>query len=271
MKCFICNGEAGYYFTKDFDKGYLDSDKLFSLGKAEYFKCNDCGFVFSKTHGEMDKAKWEKLNLNFHKFYEDPDNLKVHNPPPYLQQAIFLKVLQENSIISNNILDWGGGYGTLAKILKKYYNLSVKVYDKYVQSDDVGYVNSEALKEVHFDTVFSSAVFEHVTKRGYLDEINNCVSENGCLIIHTVVCENIPKEPEWFYLGAVHCAFHTNKSMDILMKQWGYKSSIYCPLAKCWVFLKKDDVLLEKLICDINNEFQTQYLFYKKGFMDYWK
>ena len=55
------------------------------------------------------------------------------------------------------------------------------------------------------------------------------------------------------------------------MNQWGYKSSIYCPMAKSWVLLRKDDFFDKQLIKKINNEFQFQYLYYKKGFMDYWK
>jgi hypothetical protein len=274
MKCIICKGDSDYYFTKDFNSSELNTDRLFMLGKVEYFRCTDCGFVFSRTHAEMDESIWEKLNKDFHTYGEKPNNLKEHNPPPYLEQAIFLKILQENLIISNNILDWGGGYGTLAKILMKYFNIHIKVYDKYMQAAEpngVDYVLSGTLTEQSYGTVFSSAVFEHVTKREYLEEINNCVSKDGCLIIHTVVCEQIPKDPKWFYLGAVHCAFHTNKSMDLLMKQWGYKSSIYCPLAKSWVLFKKVDSSLEKLTREINKEVQTQYLYYKKGFMDYWK
>jgi len=114
-------------------------------------------------------------------------------------------------------------------------------------------------------------VAEHVTKREHLDGINACVSENGRLIIHTRISEEIPKDPNWFYLLPVHCAFHTNKSMSLLMQQWGYVSSIYCPTARLWVLLKNENQNLFKLIQAINNEFQNEYLYGKLGFMDYWK
>lgn len=54
------------------------------------------------------------------------------------------------------------------------------------------------------------------------------------------------------------------------MSQWGYESSIYCPSAKYWVLFKKDKYIKEKVEF-INKEFQTEYLVYKKGFVDYWK
>jgi hypothetical protein len=274
MKCFICNSSADYYFTKDFNCAAVTIDRMFNLGKVEYFQCPNCGFVFSKTHAEIDRTAWENLNKNYHSLGESPDYEKEHNPPPYLQQAAFLKISLLNTIIAENILDWGGGYGTLSGILEKYFNVHVKVYDKYMQSydrSDVDYIQSDELLNQKFNTVINSAVFEHVTKREHLEEINNCVSEDGCLFIHTVICEKIPKDPEWFYLGAVHCAFHTNKSMNILMSQWGYKSSIYSPLAKGWILLRSENDAIEESVRKINQELQFNYLYYKKGFMDYWK
>jgi hypothetical protein len=69
----------------------------------------------------------------------------------------------------------------------------------------------------------------------------------------------------------VHTAFHTNKSMDILMKQWGYKSSIYCPMAKSWILLKKKSDEYYERCKLVNEEFQTEVFILKDGFMDYWK
>ena len=123
-----------------------------------------------------------------------------------------------------------------------------------------------------YETVINSAMFEHILKREDLDNVNNLVDKDGCLIVHTVVCENVPCDADWFYLRPpVHTAFHTNKSMSILMNQWGYHSSIYCPKSKSWVMLKKDIKNISNIINSINRELQTDYLYYKKGFVDYWK
>jgi hypothetical protein len=173
----------------------------------------------------------------------------------------------------SSIIDYAGGYGTLSKILKKYHNISLDVYDPYVKnpSNDIDYMNDINLKK--FKTVFNSALFEHITTRNDFDKINELVDDDGCMIIHTVICENIPKDPNWFYLGPpVHCSFHTNKSMEILMKQWGYEGSIYCPKAKSWILLKKMRPEIEKIINSINAELQNEYLILNKnGFVDYWK
>lgn len=244
------------------------------IGEVIYYRCTNCGFTISKTHCELDNYKWEKLNSDFHHFIER-EYVRVQmqsHQPPYLQQALMIAVLSSNGIInSKNMLDYAGGYGTLSNILKKYFNINLPIYDPYIHQNDTNlYITKDLLKK--YKVVINSAMFEHITTRTILDEINNCVEEDGCLIIHTVICENIPKDPNWFYLKPpVHCAFHTNKSMEILMQQWNYQASVYCPTSKCWVLFKKRRSDIQKKINAINQAFQNDYFYYKDGFVDYWK
>jgi len=273
-----------YYFSKEYlEEPFISFMK--EIGKIEYYKCVKCGFVFSKTHSELSHKVWEKLNNDWHHYEEFEktkryNNIKSHtalpfhsstgNPPPYLEQVTMLNVLYINGIIDlSDILDFAGGYGTASKILQKYFNFEMKVYDPYVHDNIIDYTNY--YRGDKHKSVFNSAMFEHITKRDDLEILNDLVDDDGCLILHTVICERIPDDPDWFYFGVVHCAFHTNKSMEILMQQWNYSCSIYCPKSKCWVLFKKEsDLRLEKINL-INMELQNNYLYYKKGFLDYWK
>lgn len=275
INCLICESRMEYYFSKEYiEKPY--SDYMKEIGKVDYYRCKNCGFVISRTHIEMENVKWEKLN-DIHHYFEkqkqdtlESEKNESPNPPPYLQQAAMINLLQKNGILSQeNILDFAGGYGTLQNILEKYYNIFSLIYDPFVNSPGKKYVKKEELGK--YKTVLNSAMFEHIRNRNDLDNVNRLVDEDGSLIIHTVICENIPKDGNWFYINPVHCAFHTNKSMDILMNQWGYISSIYCPTSKCWVFFKKEPNNLTEKIININVELQEPYLYYKKGFVDYWK
>ncbi|GHV27523.1 hypothetical protein AGMMS4952_09350 [Spirochaetia bacterium] len=242
------------------------------IGVVDYWKCKNCGFVSSKTYQELPFKKWEKLNSDFHHFGENlkSNNDRLGNQPPYLQQATMLNILQNKKIINPaKMLDYAGGYGTLSKILEKYYGLGLLVYDPYIQTNETNYVLKEQLEK--YKVVINSAMFEHVISRQDLDNVNDLVDMDGCLVLHTRICEEIPKDPDWFYVLPVHCAFHTNMSMEILMRQWKYESSIYCPVARCWVLFKKDRKDFHEIIKKINLEFEQDYLFYKKGFLDYWK
>lgn len=271
MKCIICNSYSKYYFSKiyledPFDKFMQD------IGKVDYYKCERCGFVLSKTHSELDEKKWNKLNRLFHQYIENKENEKKGNQPPYAEQAMMLSFLGRNTIINtDSIIDYAAGYGTLSKILAKYHDLKLPIFDPYIQSDSTGrYIDASRL--MTYKTVVNSAMFEHVLKREDLDRLNDIVDDDGCLIIHTVVCEKVPNDPDWFYLRPpVHTAFHTNKSMEILMCQWGFRSSIYCPQSKCWVLLRSDIGNIEKKIEVLNNELQNKWFYCKNGFVDYWK
>ena len=96
MKCLICNKETKYFFSKKYTKkplAYLMKD----IGEVKYYKCNNCGFTLSKTHRELDNDRWEKLNFDFHHFLENRKNNQAQiNQPPYLQQAMMIKILSDN-------------------------------------------------------------------------------------------------------------------------------------------------------------------------------
>jgi len=272
MKCLICQSETKYYFSKSYTEKPLAS-LMDNIGAVDYYQCRECGFTLSKTHCDMDKDTWETLNFEFHNHMENRTGNEAEvNQPPYLQQALFIKILSDNGIINlDSSVDFAGGYGTMSNILKNYFDLNMLVYEPYNQSTDNNkYVNKNELGK--YNTVFNSAVFEHITTREGFNEINNCVADDGCMILHTRICETVPNDPNWFYLNPpVHCAFHTNNSMEILMKQWGYKSSVYSVEARSWVLLKKEHVEVKKKVDLINEQLQLEYLHYKPGFVDYWK
>ena len=59
--------------------------------------------------------------------------------------------------------------------------------------------------------------------------------------------------------------------MEILMKQWGYQSSIYSPISKCWILLKTPIEEVAAKVAALNRELQTSWFIAKKDFVDYWK
>ena len=269
MKCIICRSKSEYFFTKNFKETQY-SFLMKDISSVNYYKCVNCGFTISKTHVEIDNKRWMKLNNDFHHYLET--RTASTNQPPYIEQATMLMLLEKEQIINlENAIDFAGGYGTLSKLLKKYLNLNLPVYDPYVKGpEEIEYVNKEDLKK--YNVVLNSALFEHLFTRDSFDEINNVVSDNGYMIIHTVICENIPQNENWFYFDPpVHCAFHTNKSMSVLMLEWNYEASIYCPSAKSWILIKKLQPHIKEKIESINKELQTEYFIFKKGFVDFWK
>ncbi len=272
--CLICSNETKYFFSRTHHT-YPGSPFPGDL-EVDYWKCVHCGFVISKTHQEMSAKDWADLNASWHHYAENKGPLIDTNQPPYLEQGLVISILKKNNIIkTSDTIDYAAGYGTLAKILHKYFDFQINIYDDYVIDEKIKNWYIKDINDKQYDFVINSAMFEHVLDRKSLDTVNNLVSNDGVLMIHTVICENIPNDQEWFYMKPiVHTAFHTNKSMSILMEQWGYHKSIYCPLAKTWFLFKNNVVnegLTENLIEKINDEMQFLYLHYKNGFVDYWQ
>lgn len=270
--CLICDTEMNFYFQKDNYCAPSTESFTRKLVPVQFYECPHCGFLSSQTHKELSHEEWEKLNIDFHHYSETGGrDTTGFNQPPYVEQALMIELLARNNIIdTTSMLDYASGYGTLSHIQRKYFNREIPCYDKYVRNPEHRYIDEP--QKGAWSMVINSAMFEHVLTRQDLDDVNALVADNGSLLIHTVVVDRVPRDPDWFYTDVpVHTVVHTNKSMSILMEQWGYQSSLYSPKSKSWVLLRQPYSEIKPLVDNINNELQTLWLFGKEGFMDYWK
>ena len=265
MRCIICNSEMLYYFQKQFH--------IFGLGTVEYFRCQNCGFVLSKTHAEMSRSKWESLNQEYHTYQGKDYNLddprwitRLQCQARVLDDAVQIGLLDMNG----RSLDYACGDGKLSNLLKTDKSITLLKYDKYMPSQRDFLDDSQLIPE-SFDFIITTSVFEHFTERQHFDSVETLVSQNGVFGIHTRVCEVIPLDDSWFYLLPVHCAFHTNKSMSILFEQWGYTSSVYNVDARLWLWFKTPHLNVKTCVDRANSRPNGPFYVYKKGFVDYWK
>jgi hypothetical protein len=263
MKCIICGTEMEYYFTKIFN--------VCGLTDVDYWKCSNCGFCASKTHFDMTDEQWTVLNNNFHSESHYREDNPYNRNQRYFNQALMLFLMAKHALVDRGAwLDWGCGIGSVALLLKDYFDIKLLTYDKYF-TPQINAINEDILIPRTFDLVMNTAVFEHVRDRNTLDEIESYVSGTGCFAIHTLIPESVPKDPDWMYLLPVHCAFHTNRSMQILMDAWGYNCSVYNEHSKMWVLFRQDADLIRSGVAEINRTLGWEYLHFKLGFMDYWK
>ncbi|WP_290641622.1 methyltransferase domain-containing protein [Aquabacterium sp.] len=253
-----------YFFSKTFTQ--------FDLDQVDYWKCSACGFAASKTHLDMSDERWARLNNDFHSQTHYTEDNPYNRNQRYFNQALMLSLMRKQDLIpAGDWLDWGCGVGAVARLLRDYFDLRLDTYDKYF-TPEVNAVTASALKPCGHQLVLNTAVFEHVRDRATLNEIESYVKpDSGCLAVHTLVPENVPANPDWMYLLPVHCAFHTNRSMQLLMDQWGYRCSVYNEHAKLWVMFREAPAAIEPKVAALNKAMGWQYLHFKPGFMDYWK
>lgn len=265
MNCIICDGAMSYFFSKRFD--------AFGLENVDYWRCGDCGFVISKTHADMSPAQWTALNHAYHSSYQGKD--ENADDPRWIErlreQTRVLSDVVDLGLLSGETrwLDYACGDGRLSDLLRDE-RLDLAKYDRYM-GGRAGYLTERDLVPRSFGFVITTSVFEHLIERAHFDTIESLVASDGVLGLHTLVSENVPRDPSWFYLLPVHCAFHTNASMSLLLQQWGYTSSIYNVSSRLWLCFKRSPAELHERIEAANRRpFAPPYIA-KDGFVDYWK
>jgi hypothetical protein len=253
MKCLVCGSTLLSYFTKDFGGEY-------SLNKIHYDRCTNCGLVIARELLEMPLKQWEQINYDFHMsfLWKKDFNLDPNWNTRILKQVQDIKELHSaRKINANYSLDYACGDGRLVGMLNRRIPFpSCYGYDKYV-----GFTGNCDLLTNQYDLVINTSFFEHIRHRDNLDEVNKLVADGGALALHTLVCDKVPRDPDWFYLVPVHSVVYTNKAMQILFDQWEYSCSLYNPDSRMWFWFKED----------ISRKNIPGRFLYKKEFIDYWK
>lgn len=263
MNCLICGARTEFHFAKTFD--------CYALGTVDYRRCTHCGFVLSQTHAELSPEEWSRLNVEYHAADQgsetNPDDLKwlarLGKQTAMLERAARIGLLDAGG----RWLDYACGDGKLSDLLHDR-GLTLLKYDRYMPAK-ADYLDDSDLAAGRFDLVLTTSVFEHLTRREHFDAIERLIAPQGVMGLHTLVREEIPPDPTWFYLLPVHCAFHTNRSMQLLFRQWGYACSVYDLESTLWLWFKEDAATIRQRLDRAGDEGRA--FIFKEDFVDYWK
>lgn len=272
MNCFVCGSEMGDYLRKTISPEPFERN---------YVRCKNCALVLCQTLYEMSDSEWQKMNEG-HKEYQGSDKNPVD--PNWLSrlhcQAKLFAELAAHDVWKPEMrfVDYGCGDGKLSNYVQneltvrgKKTAVSQKLlkYDKYMHPEgDSDYLRDEDMQPGSFDMVVSCSVFEHLLGRPDVDEIIGLLNDKGTLCMHTLVCEEVPRDPDWFYLLGGHCTLWTNKSMGLLFEQYGFAGCAYHVEGRMWFFFK-DRQRFEELKSKAPS-IPGEWVFSDK-FVDYWK
>lgn len=150
-----------------------------------------------------------------------------------------------------------------------YVSYKLLKYEKFIRREgDSDYLNDEDMKPGGFDVVVSCSVFEHLLGRPDVDEIIGLLNGKGTLCMHTLVCKEVPQDPDWFYLLGGHCTLWTNKSMGLIFEQYGFTGCAYHVEGRMWFFFK--DRQRFELLKSKAPLIEGEWVF-SDQFVDYWK
>lgn len=215
MKCKICDSEAKYVKTLKVRKVY----------DAEYFLCGECGFMFVGNPFWLAEA------------YENPIN---NSDTGYVLRNVYLsrKTLILFYVLFNtkaSFLDFAGGYGMLARLLRDY-GLEFFLDDAYTQNL---FMKGFEYKEQIIEAMTCFECFEHFSEPK--NEIDSIFSISSNIFFSTVLFSGeIAPDDDWEYYGlnhGQHVSFYSLKTLEYIAKK--HNVNVYSNGANLHLFTKK--------------------------------
>ena len=219
--CKCCTAEAFWFGSADFSKCCEDRPgrKILPLSdkSADYFRCTDCGFLFTDfiDHWSVERLKKEIYNDAY--LLTDPDFVQRR---PAANAALIERFFSSHKK-DISILDYGGGNGELAKRLQESGFADVVSFDPL-------YDKEPQKMERKFDVVLAFEVVEHMPDQRILfGDIGRYLKEDGIFIFSTLLQpDNIAEiGMNWWYAGPRngHVSLHTQKSLENLTSAYGFQ------------------------------------------------
>lgn len=217
LPCPICGGSCSLLDVVDFNKSCEEaSGKFLELaGEPVYYMlCSECGFCFAPELSAWPLAKFEQKIYNDEYVLVDPDYIEARPRA----NATHLVSMFGNLTPSVKHLDYGGGNGLLAKLLRESHWSSTS-YDPFTDRA----ISVEQLGK--FDLITAFEVFEHVPDvQKLMSNLKSLLSPNGLVLFSTLLTDgNIQSNQRitWWYASPRngHISLFSSASLALLAQE----------------------------------------------------
>jgi len=200
--CTVCGTAMDH-----FDRGVV-------LGKyeVEFHRCRGCGLIAAPDPTWLEEAYSSAI-------YDGDSGLLRRSR---LLSSVTSTLIRSERLTKGTFLDWAGGYGTLARMMrdKGYDFYTVDAYAKNLLAP--GFDGDESRS---YDLVTAFEVVEHIADP--VPELEPITRLNDRFFFTTQLQPAEPPRPEsWFYYAldsGQHVAFHTLDSLRIVAERLGYQ------------------------------------------------
>jgi len=214
--CKVCQGPSPLFGVVDFHKSCVEAQgkRLALSGYPVYYRrCSVCSFTFTTAFDGWSHAEFREHIYNQDYITVDPDFAE-------LRPAGNAKVMAETfqaSRESMEILDYGGGSGMMADLLRKQ-GFSATTYDPFSEFN--------AMPTERFDLIACFEVMEHVpSPKETVATMVSLLKDGGAILFSTMVqpagFEGIGLN--WWYAGPRngHVSLYSTHALAHLFKPHG--------------------------------------------------
>lgn len=223
-ECPICHAETDHYIPVvwDFHSNEMQTENM------KYYQCFNCGCFFLDEFRNWTPEMYSERIYNADYAKTDPafNGLRAYRLLPniimYIKRHPEINRMDKDKI---QILDYGGGTGILADLLKEEGYKNSYCYDPYGRID---------IEPVHnsFNVVIAIEVLEHIINADSLwNEISSKLKRGGLFIASTDLYQTHYNLQSWYYANprAGHCILYTEKALNLIAKRYHllYLNHIY--------------------------------------------
>jgi hypothetical protein len=198
VKCNICECRASHFVTI----------RIMGRHDAEYCRCTSCGFIFATNPYWLQESFSTELN-----------RLDIGSVDRCLVVSSFVEVvIRSLRLTAGRILDWGGGYGLLTRLLRDR-GLDTRFYDPYTSPLFVG--DAIAASDENFDLTVMGEVMLHITHP--VETLREVLRRSDYLLFTAVVAPPDVSSDWWYFMpdSGQHVAIHSRDSIAALGKVLG--------------------------------------------------
>lgn len=212
MTCPICNKPTKFFGTVDLNRDCLGLSSLSGENFTEYHICTQCKFTFAPTMYLWTDKEFSTRIYNEEYIKVDPE-FKDDRPNRVSKDLISAFP----TCASIRHLDYGGGSGTLSRILK-LNNWTSTYYDPFFM-ECIYHTNKQGYK---YNLITAIEVFEHTKDpQKLMKDISSMLSSSGLLILTTLLSDR-NLSINWNYIAPRngHISIFSQQSLRLLAKQY---------------------------------------------------
>ncbi len=227
LLCPVCSAACSLLDVVDFNKSCMDeAARVFTpSGFPVYYTfCPGCGFCFAPDLATWTLEEFEERIYNADYCLVDPDYLDVR-PRANAENLVSMFGSMPPSV---RHLDYGGGGGLLAKLLRES-DWNSSSYDPFVDR------GLDPVRLGTFDLITAYEVFEHVPDiQQLMSTLRALLSPNGLVLFSTLVSDgNIHpgQRINWWYASPRngHVSLYSKKSLALLAQGGGFNCASFSP------------------------------------------